>query len=238
MRLNVRGVLVGAGLVGAIAVASGSAVLFSGGDSSPAAHKSVAARSGHRTTSTTTSSTTTTSTTTTTTLPPLDFAPPTTAPAPAPTTSPPAPQPAAAPAPQPAPQPAPAPPPPPAPAGCSGGGGVVGLTNADRAAAGLPGLCVSGTLTGIAQNWANHMAATNSLAHQSLSAVIGGTGFSTMGENILVGPAGFSINQMETAWMNSPDHRANILNGAFTQIGVGIATSGDGRVWACVDFGG
>ena len=33
-------------------------------------------------------------------------------------------------------------------------------------------------------------------------------------------------------------HRADILNGAFTAAGVGIAYSPDGRVWVCVDFGG
>ena len=38
--------------------------------------------------------------------------------------------------------------------------------------------------------------------------------------------------------MNSPTHRANILNGAFTQVGVGVAYSSDGRMWVCVDFGG
>ena len=38
--------------------------------------------------------------------------------------------------------------------------------------------------------------------------------------------------------MNSPPHRANILNGAFTAAGVGIATSSDGQTWVAVDFGG
>jgi uncharacterized protein YkwD len=38
--------------------------------------------------------------------------------------------------------------------------------------------------------------------------------------------------------MGSPPHRANILNPAFTSAGVGLAISSDGRIWACVDFGG
>ena len=49
-----------------------------------------------------------------------------------------------------APSPTPAPP----PAGCNGGGGVIGAHNADRAAAGLGGLCANGQLAGFAQNWA------------------------------------------------------------------------------------
>ena len=82
------------------------------------------------------------------------------------------------------------------------------------------------------------MASTQSLVHQDIGGLIGGTSFSTMGENILSGPGSFSTSQMQQAWMNSPSHRANILNGAFTQVGVGIAYSSDGRVWVCVDFGG
>jgi uncharacterized protein YkwD len=122
--------------------------------------------------------------------------------------------------------------------GCSGGSGVIGAHNADRAAAGLAGLCENGQLDGFAQNWANQMAASQSLVHQNIGALIGSTNFSTMGENILDGPANMSVAEMEAAWMASPPHRANILNGAFTQVGVGIAYSSDGRVWVCVDFGG
>jgi uncharacterized protein YkwD len=228
--IGIRRALVGAGLMVAIAAASLSVVVFSGGDSSPG--RDVEARAERSSTTTSTTSTTST-TTTTTTLPPLNFEPepePEAAPAPAPE---PAPRAAPAPAPAPAPEPEPAPPP-----GCSGGGGVVGEHNAARAAAGLPGLCVNGQLTGFAQSWANQMAATQSLVHQNIGGLIGSTGFSTMGENILSGPGNYSAAEMQAAWMNSPSHRANILNGDFTQVGVGIAFSSDGRVWVCVDFGG
>ena len=41
------------------------------------------------------------------------------------------------------------------------------------------------------------------------------------GENLAVN---FSDSQDVTnAWMNSPEHRANILNGDFTQIGIATA---------------
>jgi uncharacterized protein YkwD len=115
---------------------------------------------------------------------------------------------------------------------------VIGAMNSDRAANGLPGLCADGQLTSFAQNWANQMAAMQSLVHQNIGGLIGSTGFSTMGENILDGPGGMSVAEMESAWMNSAPHRANILSGAFSSAGVGIAYSSDGRVWVCVDFGG
>jgi len=100
------------------------------------------------------------------------------------------------------------------------------------------GLCWNDQLAGFAQGWANWMAANNSLTHQNLNNLIGQTGFSTMGENLIVGPLDMTADQMEGAWMNSPGHRANILNGAFSAAGVGVATDSQGQLWVAVDFGG
>jgi uncharacterized protein YkwD len=47
-----------------------------------------------------------------------------------------------------------------------------------------------------------------------------------------------SAGQMEAAWMNSPGHRANILNGNFNAVGVGYWRVPDGRLWVAVNFGG
>ena len=154
----------------AIGGASAGAVVFSRDDSTPtvaAPHKE------STTTSTSTTSTTTTSTTTTTTtLPPEPEPAPAPQAAPAPQRSQ-QPQPAAR---QPAPEPAPAPaPPPPSCGGNPGGipGGVLAAMNADRGG----GLCWNGQLGGMAQGWANWMAANNSLSHNNLNALIGQTSF-------------------------------------------------------------
>ena len=47
----------------------------------------------------------------------------------------------------------------------------------------------------------------------------------TAGENIAwsTNPSMVGINTM---FMNSPDHRANILKGAFHQVGIGVASNG------------
>jgi len=58
----------------------------------------------------------------------------------------------------------------------------------------------------------------------------------TLGENLLVGPAGMPIDQMEQVWMNSPGHRANILSPRFTRIGIGAVRTTSGRWWATQDF--
>ena len=49
-----------------------------------------------------------------------------------------------------------------------------------------------------------------------------------IGENIAMGQR--SPEEVMNAWMNSPGHRANILNGGYTHIGVGIC-SGCSKHW-------
>jgi uncharacterized protein YkwD len=115
---------------------------------------------------------------------------------------------------------------------------VIDAMNADRTAAGLAPLCSNGGLAAYAQRWAMWMAQNQSLTHQDLQTVLGGTGFSTVGENLLEGPGSMSPAQMEVSWMNSPPHRQNILNGAYTAAGVGMATDSAGQIWVVVDFGG
>jgi len=112
--------------------------------------------------------------------------------------------------------------------------------NASRAQAGLPGLAANGQLTCLAQGWSGYMASTNSFEHRNLAAVLaspGYGGYHTLGENILEGPASITAGDMHTAWMNSPEHRANILSPSFTSVGIGLAWA-NGQVWATEDFGG
>jgi uncharacterized protein YkwD len=83
----------------------------------------------------------------------------------------------------------------------------------------------------IAQKWADHMAKTGILRHQSLNF---GGGFSGMGENIAMGQK--DVEEVMRDWMKSPGHRRNILSN-YSHIGVGIAEGKRGTFW-CVDFGG
>jgi uncharacterized protein YkwD len=110
---------------------------------------------------------------------------------------------------------------------------IVVLVNARRAAAGLRPLAASYCAGGYARNWSTHMAATGLLVHQSLSGLLRCPA-RTAGENI--GAGSVSADQMMTMWMNSPGHRANILNPGFTRIGVGAVRTASGRWWATQDF--
>ena len=119
--------------------------------------------------------------------------------------------------------------------------GMFQAMNQDRAQNGVPALAYSPKLENLAGTWAWQMSSANSLYHQDLGAILNSPDFSafhTLGENIIVTPAGYSPQQIEAAWMNSAPHRGNILNRGFNVVGLGKFVGPDGRVWAVADFGG
>ena len=57
-----------------------------------------------------------------------------------------------------------------------------------------------------------------------------GIGYTYAGENIAAGQT--SASAVMKSWMNSPGHKANILNGNYTHIGVGYVQGGTySRYW-------
>jgi uncharacterized protein YkwD len=127
--------------------------------------------------------------------------------------------------------------PPPSPGSVAGD--TLTAMNQDRAASGLGGLAWDSSLAGIAQSHAQAMADSGSLWHSDLGWLIAQpsmAGTWTMGENLLMagGTNGYAA---EDLWMASPPHRANILNGAFNRVGIGVVTDGGGRTWMVALFG-
>ena len=56
------------------------------------------------------------------------------------------------------------------------------------------------------------------------------------GENVAcIGPCPSNGTGFQNDWMNSPPHRANILNGRYAFVGVGIACNGS-AMFAVVHF--
>lgn len=110
-------------------------------------------------------------------------------------------------------------------------GGVLAATNAQRAANGLGALSNNGILVSYACSWASALATQDSgLSHSSFPG-----GFSFWGENVA---AGFgSANGVVSGWMGSPGHRANILNGSFTQMGACVAQGRSGTLYWVQQFG-
>jgi uncharacterized protein YkwD len=119
---------------------------------------------------------------------------------------------------------------------------VLDLVNDQRAKAGCRPLVANGTLVTVARAHSADMAARNYFSHddpegRSPFDRMRAAGYAgrTMGENIAAGyqtPAA-----VMDAWMNSAGHRANILNCAFAEIGVGHATGGSFGAYWTQDFG-
>jgi uncharacterized protein YkwD len=117
-------------------------------------------------------------------------------------------------------------------------GGAAGvefsLVNQDRAANGVAALAYSGALGRVAQYRAQDMLNRNYFSHYDpatgqLAFVqllhLWGIPYSSAGENI-AWSTNPSIAGINTMFMNSPDHRANILNGGYHRAGIGVATNG------------
>jgi len=78
-----------------------------------------------------------------------------------------------------------------------------------------------------AQAWADHLASIGYLWHSNLAEAVD-PGWSMLGENVGSGP---SADAIERAFLNSPGHRANIMNPQFNWAGTGVAVSGNGTVF-------
>ena len=112
--------------------------------------------------------------------------------------------------------------------------GLVALTNSARAAHGLAALTVSSDLAAAARAQAGRMAASHTLAHTSnLTGTI--CCWSAIGEN--VGEGG-SVAVLQSAFMASPEHRANILSAAYSQVGIGVVADAQGTLWVSEIFRG
>ncbi len=110
------------------------------------------------------------------------------------------------------------------------------LTNQARAARGLGPLAYDAAASNVARSWAQKLARSGSLRHNpNLVAQIDSqvtNQWTRVGEN-----AGYaqSIAAVQSRYMNSPAHAANIL-GQYNRVGVGTARDSAGRVWTTVVF--
>ena len=115
-------------------------------------------------------------------------------------------------------------------------GEMLALINAERARAGAGPLRVDTTLNAIAQARSQDMIARHYFSHHIPG---GGMVFDILdrdhvpyemaGENIALNnyidfyPMAQTVRQTNTDFMNSPDHRANLLEPKYTELGLGMA---------------
>lgn len=109
-------------------------------------------------------------------------------------------------------------------------GGLLSATNTQRSAAGVAGLANNAKLANAAQAKANDMVARNYWSHNTPDGqepwiFVQNAGYSYLkaGENLAYGFT--SSDDTVTGWMNSPTHKANLLDSGFSEVGFGMANS-------------
>jgi uncharacterized protein YkwD len=117
--------------------------------------------------------------------------------------------------------------------------------NHERAAQGLAPLRWDDALANAAREHALEMAQRNTLSHQFPGEATlqdrgrsAGARFTEIAENVAEGPSAETIH---TGWMNSPHHRANLLDPQLTAIGIAVVVGlprGGGSVGATYGNGG
>lgn len=123
---------------------------------------------------------------------------------------------------------------------------ALALFNRERAAAGLPLLSESPTLDAIASTRAQQMV-SDGLTHVRPGSVAmaatellhrNGVTYTWNGENIFWAggpPFDGAVSDAEAWWLNSPEHRDNILGAHFRRVGIGTAIDG-GRMYISAVF--
>jgi uncharacterized protein YkwD len=116
---------------------------------------------------------------------------------------------------------------------------VFALGNQARAQAGEARLVWDPDLAEAALDHCRRMAAEGPLSHRyggelslTARAAKAGAYFSLIEENIAIGPTPGAIHQ---SWMQSPEHRANLLNPQVNHVGIAIV-SARGVLYAVADF--
>lgn len=102
---------------------------------------------------------------------------------------------------------------------------VLQIVNSERAKNGLKALTLNTSVAKAAQLRANEISTqfshTRPNGQDPFTALNQfGVSYSAAGENIAYGQR--TPQEVMNGWMNSPGHRANILNSRFTQIGIGV----------------
>jgi uncharacterized protein YkwD len=101
---------------------------------------------------------------------------------------------------------------------------VVSYTNQERVRNGLPPLKVDKELMTTAREHAAWMTRNRSMVHT----------WRALAENIAMGQP--SSSDVVRSWMNSPGHRANILNASHLKIGVAAYRTDGGTIFWCQQF--
>ncbi|HEX7354565.1 MAG TPA: CAP domain-containing protein [Mycobacteriales bacterium] len=117
-------------------------------------------------------------------------------------------------------------------ADASDNAGFLAHLNGLRAAHGLPALSVASDLAAIATAHSAAMMVRQTIFHNaSLTSEV--SNWQVLGENVGMGG---SVSAIDTAFDNSPEHYANEISSAYTQVGIGTARDTRGYLYVTLDF--
>jgi uncharacterized protein YkwD len=107
-------------------------------------------------------------------------------------------------------------------------------TNESRGRFDLPNLRLNRELSVIARRHSMAMARNGGLVHTAdVDIYLHGIAWRTWGENVGYTPR--DVTSIQQAFMDSPPHRENILNGTFREVAIGTVRV-DGTLWVTVFF--
>ena len=109
----------------------------------------------------------------------------------------------------------------------------VSKINGLRAGKGLAPMEVHGELTDIGRSWAGVMAAAGRIWHNPDFSSQVTANWQKLGENVGMGG---SVDSLFDAFVASPAHYRNLVDPAFTHVGVGVVVTGDGVIFTSHQF--
>lgn len=109
------------------------------------------------------------------------------------------------------------------------------MVNAVRAEHGVGPVRLNSSMSAVAASWSQAMADAGTMSHNLDYSTQIPSGWSRAAENVAWNSPP-DVAGLQSAWMGSPGHRANILDPAFTDIGVGVVIQG-GSAWGTQVFG-
>ena len=112
-------------------------------------------------------------------------------------------------------------------------GEFVARINELRRSKGLRSLETHGELVTVARRWAEHMARADEISHNPDLARQVSADWQKLGENVGVG---MTVAKLHDAFVRSPSHYRNLVDGDFTHVGVAVVVGRDGALFTTHQF--
>jgi uncharacterized protein YkwD len=108
------------------------------------------------------------------------------------------------------------------------------LINKRRVEHGLHAVPRATCVDGYAKRWSSHMVSRDSFSHSNLGNLLSDCHATYASENIAMVYDGAHPRDLVRAWMDSPDHRANILSRHNQFTGVSVRWNPQANAWVAV----